>query len=230
MTQPTVSVVIPVFNGERYLAEAIESALAQTLPPRRVIIVDDGSTDGSVAVARNCGAAVQIIEQPNGGAGAARNAALPFVDTGFLAFLDADDTWPRMKTENQFAAFAADPSLDMVFGQMLAFLAADAPPGVRSAAQLAPIAACLPGTMLVRRDAFLRAGSFATDVRLGEFIDWYARAERAGLRSFMLPEVVLHRRLHANNTGLRERDQRADYLAVVRRAMDARRAANGGAA
>jgi glycosyltransferase involved in cell wall biosynthesis len=229
MTQPTVSVVIPVFNGERYLADAIASVLTQSLPPRHVIVVDDGSTDGSVAVARNFGAAVQIIQQPNAGAGAARNAALSLVDTGFLAFLDADDTWSGCKTERQLAAFAADPSSDMVFGQMQAFLAADAPPGVRNAAQLAPIAAYLPGTMLVRSHAFLRVGPFVTDVRLGEFIDWYARAERLGLRSVMLPEVVLHRRLHANNTGLRERDQRGDYLSVVRRAMDARRAPDGGA-
>jgi hypothetical protein len=78
--------------------------------------------------------------------------------------------------------------------------------------------------MLVRREAFLRVGAFATDVRLGEFIDWYMRARRLGLGESMLPEVVLLRALHANNTGLRERDRRGDYLAVVRRALAARRA------
>lgn len=223
MRQLEYSVVIPVFNGAQYLGEAIESALGQTIVPRQVIVVDDGSTDESAEVARGFGPALKLIQQPNAGIGAARNAAIPLVETQNLAFLDADDTWVPRKAEWQARAFEAEPELDMVFGFVQPFLTNDAPPGVQAAANLEPAAGYLAGAMMIRTEAFLRAGLFATDVRLGEFVDWYARAERLELRARMLSEVVLHRRIHANNTGLRERDRRTDYLSVVRKAMAERR-------
>jgi hypothetical protein len=79
--------------------------------------------------------------------------------------------------------------------------------------------------MLIRRDSFHRVGLFATDVRVGVTVDWFARADEAGLRHVIVPEVVLERRLHTQNNGLRERNSRAQYLEVIRRAMERRRSA-----
>jgi hypothetical protein len=81
-----------------------------------------------------------------------------------------------------------------------------------------------PNLMLIRRESFARVGPFAEDVKVGVTVDWYARALEAGLRSAMLPEVVLERRLHLTNNGLRERDNRQQYLHVLKASLDRRRA------
>src|SRR5436305_1029668 len=91
--QPMISVIIPVYNGERYLGEAIESVLAQSYHWLEIILVDDGSTDGSATVAKQFSPAVQVVRQPNLGAGAARNRGIALAQGEFLAFLDADDLW-----------------------------------------------------------------------------------------------------------------------------------------
>jgi glycosyltransferase involved in cell wall biosynthesis len=99
-----VSVVIPSFNGERYLGAAISSALDQSLPPLEVIVVDDGSTDGSAGVALSFGPRVRLIRQPNRGSAAARNAGLFAAKGSWVAFLDQDDLWDPAKLAKQWLA------------------------------------------------------------------------------------------------------------------------------
>jgi hypothetical protein len=82
----------------------------------------------------------------------------------------------------------------------------------------------VPGTLLVKRPAFDRVGLFKTDLKVGEFIDWYARAMELGLRSKMLPELLLWRRLHRTNQGVRERQSVTDYARVLKASLDRRRA------
>ena len=118
--QNLVSVIIPVYNGERYLGEAIESVLAQTYKEVELIVVDDGSTDKSAAVAR-CFTDVRYCFQPNSGIGAARNQGADLARGGLLAFLDADDRWVRDKLLWQTKALAADNELAMVFGHVQQF-------------------------------------------------------------------------------------------------------------
>jgi len=101
---PLISVIIPVYNGERYLAEAIESALAQTWEPVEIIIVDDGSTDGSADVASRFASSVKYDLQPHAGPGAARNRGARLARGDYLAFLDADDLWLKEKLKLQMAA------------------------------------------------------------------------------------------------------------------------------
>lgn len=106
-----VSVVIPCYNAERYLARAVESVLAQTRPADEVIVVDDGSTDGSAALARGFGGTVRAVSQPNGGVAVARNQGLALARGRWVAFLDADDEWFPHKLERQVAALEASPDL-----------------------------------------------------------------------------------------------------------------------
>ena len=98
-----VSVIIPVYNGESYLSEAVESVYAQTIRPLEVIVIDDGSTDGSAAVARSF-EDVRFYRQPNRGAADARNRGTELAHGSFLAFLDADDVWTPQKLRIQMAA------------------------------------------------------------------------------------------------------------------------------
>ncbi|MGQ9503351.1 MAG: glycosyltransferase family 2 protein [Thermogutta sp.] len=103
---PRISVVIPVFNGERFLAEAIRSALAQTLPPYEILVVDDGSTDESAELAESFGPPVRVLREENRGEAAARNCGIEAARGDWIAFLDCDDVWKPEKLALQAAFFA----------------------------------------------------------------------------------------------------------------------------
>jgi glycosyltransferase involved in cell wall biosynthesis len=226
MTSPLISVMIGAYNAAPYLGESIESVIHQTYRPLELIVVDDGSDDGTGDVARSFGDALTYVRQENAGNGAARNRALREAQGELFAFLDADDRFTPQKLERQWAALAADPSLQLVFGHVQEFvspeLTQDERAEVRPPAP-GPMPWTAPNLMLIRRDAFERVGPFAEDVRVGVTVDWYARALEQGLRSVVLPDVVLERRLHLSNNGLRERDSRHQYLHVLKRSLDRRR-------
>ena len=222
MDEPLISVVIPVFDAERTLGQAVASVLAQTHRALEVLVVDDGSTDGSAEVVRRISdARVRLVAEGHGGAAAARNAGVARARGALLAFLDADDLWDRRKLERQCSVLRAEPSIDMVFGHAVS---------VRSGGNggLVPCGAPVPGhssgTLLIRTAAFRRVGPFATEWRVGEFIDWYARAIDLGLSQVMLPDVVLQRRVHDGNLGARAGASRQDYARVVAAAVSRRRA------
>jgi glycosyltransferase involved in cell wall biosynthesis len=218
--------LIGVYDGEAYLGEAIESVLSQDYAPVEVIVVDDGSTDGSADVARTF-PGVRVLQQENAGNGGARNRAVAEASGELYAFLDADDRFTPGKLSLQKAALDADPGLDMVFGHVSEFLSPELDEETRSKLRPPapePMPWTSPNLMLIRRESFERVGPFATDVRVGVTVDWFARAAEAGLRHSILPEVVLERRLHTQNNGLRESASRTQYLEVIRRAMERRRA------
>jgi glycosyltransferase involved in cell wall biosynthesis len=225
----TVSVMIGAYNAERYIGEAIDSVLAQTHPPTELIVVDDGSDDETGAVATAYGPPVRCIRQANGGMAASRNRAIGEATGDYFAFLDADDRFPADKLERQLATFDGDPSLDIVFGHVTEFLSPDLTVDERRLLR-APkhnVPWPTPNLMLVRREAFFRVGEFSTDLKVGIGVDWYARACELGLKSVVPPVVVLERRLHAGNNGIRQRDAKPQYLHVVKAALDRRRLAAG---
>src|SRR2546428_4652348 len=114
LRMPAVRVVIPIYNGERYLREALESVFAQTYRDYEVICVNDGSTDGSPAVLREYGTRVTVVQQANAGQGAARNTGARHAAGRYIAFLDQDDRWYPHKLEHQVAVLEAGP--DAAFG------------------------------------------------------------------------------------------------------------------
>src|SRR5262245_20840904 len=103
MTESLISCIVPVFNGERYLGEAIESILKQSYRPIEIIIADDGSTDDTVTVAARYGTQIRYLRQSNAGPAAARNLGLSVAAGEFVAFLDADDIWHPEKLARQMA-------------------------------------------------------------------------------------------------------------------------------
>ena len=221
-----VTVVIPVYNYERYLAEAIESVLTQTLRPIEIVVVDDGSTDASGAIAKGYDSdLVRYSYQPNSGACAARNRGVELARGTFLAFLDSDDTWVPEKLSLQMAAIERETDLDMVFGQIRQFYSPelDRPLQANAVNDQEVMPGYCPGTMLIRRDVFARVGPFDTRLRIGEFVDWYSRAVDEGLKSIVIPKMLMNRRIHGNNTGIRDRESRTDYLRILKRHLDRRR-------
>ena len=223
-----ISVIIPVYNYERYLGEAIESVLGQTYQDLEVIVVDDGSTDRSGEVAESfAGRGVRYCQEVHAGIGPARNKGVELAQGEFIAFLDADDRWPLEKIERQLRAFENDPALEMVFGQALQLQNGPAwEAGVRdknlTVGGMVP--GMVPGTMLIKRDAFDRVGNFQGGLKVGEFIDWYARAVELKVRSLVLPELLLWRRIHDSNQGVRERQSVTDYARVLKAKLDRKRA------
>ena len=231
---PLISVIIPVYNYERYLGEAIESVLNQTYQHLEVIVVDDGSTDQSAEVAESfAGSGVRYCPQAHAGIGPARNKGVELAQGEFLAFLDSDDRWPLEKLERQLRAFETDPALEMVFGQALQLQNGPEWEAAVSDYQVAVggmVPGMVPGTMLIKRDAFLRVGQFQGGWKVGEFIDWYARAVELQIRSVVLPELLLWRRIHDSNQGVRERQSVSDYARVLKAKLDRRRAEGGNSA
>jgi glycosyltransferase involved in cell wall biosynthesis len=225
VTKISVAVIIALYNGERYLAEAIESALAQTHPPFEVIVVDDGSTDAGRAVAEGYAARVRVVSQPHRGIGAARNHGLTETRGEWVAFLDADDVWEPRKTELQLTALAANPGAELVFGHIEQFLSPEiVGTGLDAFKHEDPRPACVATVALVARSAFERVGVFPTDRSVGEFLDWHLRAREVGVPELMIEDVVARRRVHDHNSTVRLRDRRGEYAEILKASLDRRRA------
>jgi glycosyltransferase involved in cell wall biosynthesis len=222
-----VSVVIPVRNGARYLGEAIESVLSQGIRELDLIVVDNGSTDGSRAVAESFGVPVRLIDEPRRGAAHARNSGAALARGEYLAFLDADDLWATGKLARQMQELEARQDVDMVFTFGENFLSPELTEAqrleVRFATGIGPF--ILPSAMLARRKSFFMVGPFP-DLREGEFIAWYGLALSMGIRSEVIPEALVRRRVHlTNSTRLAPRP--GDLLRAASMVLERKRSGKG---
>ena len=118
---PKVTVVIPAYNTEAYLAETLQSVFAQTFRDYEVIVVDDGSTDGTLPTARRFEPRVKVLSKPNGGPASARNLAIRQSDSEYIAFLDSDDLWVDDKLVEQVMYLDNNPQIGLVYGEALMF-------------------------------------------------------------------------------------------------------------
>jgi glycosyltransferase involved in cell wall biosynthesis len=220
-----VSIVIPAHNSGTYIAPALDSILAQKYRPIEILVVDDGSTDSTVQMVRGYAPEVRVIEQEQRGHPAARNTGIRAASGEFLAFLDHDDLWSPDKLELQLSTFERNPEIDLVFGHIQNFFTPEMPPHERAllAVPLQPLPGLLQGAMLARRRSFDRVGLFSEKRSMGDFLDWYGRAMLAGMKVEMLPETVVHRRIHANNYQRTHKHERREYLLAVKDLLDRRR-------
>jgi glycosyltransferase involved in cell wall biosynthesis len=232
MATPAVSVIIPVYNGERFLREAIESVLAQTFRSYEIVCVDDGSTDGSKNILKEYATRLRVIEQANAGQSAARNVSAMQSRGAYLAFLDQDDCWYPDKLSRQVAVLDRQPDVVVVHcnvdtmdedgrtmrvGQTVADLTSslDSPLG-----RLIEEPLILPSAMMVRRECFERAGMFDSELRGFEDYDLVARLKRHG-RCVLIEESGLRYRVHENGFnrawGLRIIRSRERFLLRMKR-------------
>lgn len=235
---PLVSVLLPVHNGARLVAQAIESVLAQTWPARELIVVDDGSTDATADVIAAYEHHVRPLRQRNRGPAAARNAGLDAARGELIAWIDHDDLWPPDRLEVQVNYLVERPDVDVVLGlQEVRVESGVEPPDWFRAERLPAPGEALPNrapiypppTMMARRSAFALNGPFSTKMAISDDADWLLRAHDNGLRIEPLDHVVLIRRLHgANLTYDTPALARGAALALKAR-IDRKRTRDGGA-
>jgi glycosyltransferase involved in cell wall biosynthesis len=197
-----ITCVIPVHNGGRYLEEAIDSVVHQTCPPDEILVVDDGSTDGSAAIAAAYGDRVRLIRQMRRGPDGARNRGIVEARGELIAFLDADDRYRPEKLARQLACLDAEPAHDVCLCIAENFWE----PGLEAEQARYEAAGRTHAThtfiaMLARRSVFDRVGLLADAASRGSQpssgqVEWFLRAADRGATVRVLPEVLTDRRMH----------------------------------
>lgn len=234
---PLVSIIVPVYNCQAYVAEAVESALAQNYPHKEVIVVNDGSTDGTMDVLRGFGNRIQVVDQVNGGPPRARNAGLAAARGDYVAFLDADDVWLQGKLAAQVAHMEAHPEVGTCYSTWTVWPAdADGqfrrpaitqqplgPASVNAAmsgwiySRLLFDSELLTSTVLIRTTVLRNVGEFDQALWNGDDYDFWLRLSQAAPISRLEPAGVLYRVVQGSVS--RRARPVNDELLVIERAL-----------
>ena len=227
MNSPLISCIVPVFNGERYLREALGSIFAQTYRPLEIIVADDGSADGTADIVAAFGDRVHYLRQSNQRPAAARNLGIRAASGEFIAFLDADDLWHPEKLTRQTDRFQARPELDYCVAHAQNFwipeLDAEAERYQKHRISR-PLPGYVTGTLVARRTVFDTLGLFNPALAHGDSTEWFMRAAERGAVMELLVDTLLYRRLHpTNRSRVRAANSREEYLQILKLSLDRRR-------
>lgn len=203
LTPPDVSVVLVVRDGERYLAEALDSVLRSTLRPIEILVIDGGSTDRTAEIAASF-PLTRVVPQQGSGIPNAYNQAIGLARGGLIAFISHDDIWMPGKLDLQAGYMATHPDCLLTVGMVEHFLDAEGPPppGFRKELLERPHPGWIMEALMVRPELFRTVGLFNPDFAIGEDTDWFARVKDAGVPTHVLPEVLVRKRVHATNASL----------------------------
>ena len=226
MRDPFVTVVVAAFNGERFLREALESIFAQDYGAFEVVFVDDGSSDGTGEIARSF--PVRYVHQENQGLPAARNAGLALAQGELVAFADDDDLLPPSRLRVQARYLTAHPGTGCVLGRndWIVEEGVEPPPLERD-----PVYGELGGIQLVtamfRHDVLRDVGGLDATYRYAEDRDLFVRLREHGVEIAVLPDLVLHKRLHGSNMTMNRPDSHP-ILRSLKEKLDRQRQAGSG--
>jgi glycosyltransferase involved in cell wall biosynthesis len=232
--RPSITVAIPAYQAERFIAETLQSILAQTHPPDEVIAVDDGSTDGTARELERFGDRIRVIRQPNGGCAAAFNMAFREARCDFVAECGADDVWEPYKLERQVQALTKHPEIDVAFGLARVFGSAEGRWGMPAEDPSIGIMdprtfgrtmyrsnRVCPSTLLIRRSLYERLGPFAEREQIAtEDYEYWMRALHAGAVFYYDSEALVRYRRHDANASSDHLAMRQADLFVHRRYAD----------
>jgi glycosyltransferase involved in cell wall biosynthesis len=227
MNSPLISCIVPVFNGERYLRQALDSIFAQTYRPLEVVVVDDGSTDATAVVVASFGDRLRYLRQDNQGPPVARNLGIRAAKGEYVAFLDADDLWHPEKLQRQIKRFEARPELGYCVTYCQNFWIPDLQAEAEKYREHR-VAQPLPGyvtqTLFARAAVFDSVGLFNVALAHGDSTEWFLRAAQKGTVMELLPDVLSYRRLHSENRSrLLASNSREEFLHIVKTSLDSRR-------
>lgn len=219
-----VGVVVPVFNGERFLPEAIESVLAQDWVDRETIVVDDGSSDGTPALLEGFrGRGVRTLRQENAGQAAARNRGVAASEADLIAFLDHDDRWDPRYLSTAVRYLDATPRAGLVSTDAIAMTPdGRLTPYVVRKKSRGPVydtrallegdaGTILPSATVLRRDLFRRAGGFDSALKGPEDVDLWLRLSLL-TELHRVEEPLVHYRVHPGGTSRNVRSNAENLL------------------
>jgi glycosyltransferase involved in cell wall biosynthesis len=224
MKTKLISVVVPAYNAEKYLAETLESIRGQDYQPHEVLVVDDGSTDNTAAIAKSY-PEVRYIWQRNQGNAAAKNTGLANATGELISFLDADDTWLSGRSRIEAEYLVAHPEAGGVIARMRNFLQPGVaqPDWVSDEMLREDFKAYQIGTLLAHRWVFEQVGNFNAQAISADETDWFIRLNDAGIVLGILSEVVLRRRIHATNLSANHALRAESRLRVLKASIDRKR-------
>ncbi len=215
-----ISCVIPVHNGVRYIVEAVESLIAQTRKPDEIIVVDDGSTDGTSKVLEPF-REVRVVYQENAGPPAARNRGIRESSGDLIALQDADDLSLPKRLEIQLYRLEERDDLQLVCSEIQEFRI-DAETRARVEGRV--VSGLNSLSSMARREVFEIVGPFDEELRHAADADWFSRARAAGITMEVLPLILVERRLHPGSLSQREGERsRSEHLRLIKRKLDRQR-------
>jgi len=221
---PSVSIIIPAYNCEEFLAEAVASVAIQSPPVAEIIIIDDGSTDNTPAIARAAHPLVRCVRQANRGPAAARNVGIKMAGGEIIGFLDADDLWCEGQVARQLERLVADPSAGVVKGMTLFTRKTDNPDGPSRYETFGePVLYANLCGALYRREVFERAGLLNEELRFGEDVDWTMRARERGIITRVYDQVTQYHRRHSGNMTRGRNFKELNGFEVIRLVLSRRR-------
>ncbi len=226
-----VSVIIPVYNGETYIAEALESINQQNYDPLEIIIIDDGSTDGTAGIVKGMDGNIRYARQANSGPAAARNRGLKMAGGDLIGFLDADDLWSGNKLEIQLGHLKKHPEKEIVLG----FLQRMQLTRNHESTHLfkewdQPVMNMHLGSALFRRQVFDKVGYLDESLDYCEDWDWFMRAKEKSIPIMVHQDVIYYYRRHDQNI---TNDSETNFnfaLKMLRQSLTRRRQQGSGTA
>ncbi len=230
MTSPSISALVTAYNAESHIGETLVAILSQTRPPDEIVVVDDGSTDGTADELARFGGEIRVVHQSNLGHAAAINRGIAEARGDYVARCDADDIWEPTRLARQTAAVTTHPAIDIAFGGAWHFGAFEgpwrSPPGEGLLSRDAFARAMFnwnfvcASTVMIRRRLWERLGPFAAPDAVAEDYDYWLRALRAGAVFYYDPAVLVRYRRHANNVTNDMLQMRRATLGVHRQHAD----------
>ena len=221
MDAKLISVIVPVYQGEKYIAHALDSIFAQNYRPIEVVVVDDGSTDATASIAKSY-SEVRYFFQANQGPPVARNTGLANSTGELITFLDADDYWLPNSLAAQSSYLAAHPEMGCVFGKVQNFLneGINLPHWISEAMMTENGGGWNLGASMTHRWAFDRIGHFNPNCFTCDDLEWVMRLREANILYSLVPEVFLHRRIHGGNLSHNQNSIARQRVRILKAHMD----------
>jgi glycosyltransferase involved in cell wall biosynthesis len=219
MVEPfSISVIVAVRNGEKYLMRALQSVLAQVCPPQEILVVDGGSTDQSRQIAESAG--VRVVQQVGQGIADAYNCGIAASAGDLVAFLSSDDEWTPDKLQVQAEYMKANPELLYTLTLATSRLEdGHTPPAGFRMELLEQEHSGAMETLMARRDVFKKVGPFDTRFQTAEDLDWFARANDLKIPMARIPRVLLLKYVHDANLSLTTPTNNQSILTLLRQSI-----------
>jgi hypothetical protein len=219
---PLISVIIPVYNREKFISKVVSNIFSQNYPAIELIIVDDGSTDGTRQAIESQPHDIRYFHQENGGPASARNRGIRDASGEFIAFLDSDDLWPENNLWLLLKEFEQEPGLEVVRGFAQLFTTS-VDGNIEYSGNFRNAFPDYIGAGLYRRSVFRKVGLFDPGLRFGEDADWYNRARENEIRIKRVEAITLLVGRHGDNMTEGKNLVELNALKVYKKMIDRKR-------